>query len=515
MVRFGDRALGLLGVAVLGGALAQAACSSSVFVCHGDDDCRSGGMSGTCEATGYCSFPDPSCASGARYGGLAGDSLADECVPPGEGSTGTDTSSGSSTAATTTATSVDATGPQDDSSSGSETTATSATTDAPTTGDASVCGNGDVEPGEDCDDENRIDGDGCNGDCTASGTLRWELVEDGPSGLADGAASIDIDADDRVYVGAWFTIDQSPQLAARSVSADGEIAWTSYVPSVVAWDSAYAWGLALDSAGDVVLAGDAELDRAPQWVVAHFDEDGEAGWLVVEPGEAFGAATGNSVWVAGRSAEGEARVVGYSNEGDPQYEHTGNPLDPSDDSIPWDVAIDDGNVLAVGELLTETSHAYAVLASPEGTLLSSLELASDWTQALALARSPDGWWIVGGSDVQGGGWLARISTGIDLVEGPAIVTELNASASLHGVAFGPAGEAVLVGWQAGIADQDALVQKYGPDGALAWTRTYDGGAGKPDYARDAVITSDGTIVIAGHVGALTDEGDFWLFAVSE
>lgn len=69
------RWLSLLALAaVLGG------CSSEVFVCQHDSGC---GADGTCEGTGYCSFPDETCASGRRYGDHAANGLAGECVNPG------------------------------------------------------------------------------------------------------------------------------------------------------------------------------------------------------------------------------------------------------------------------------------------------------------------------------------------------------------------------------------------------------------------------------------------------
>ncbi len=56
---------------------------SSVFTCEQSDQCRQPGSLGTCEADGFCSFPDLGCPSGRRYGDLAGDGQAGECVPEG------------------------------------------------------------------------------------------------------------------------------------------------------------------------------------------------------------------------------------------------------------------------------------------------------------------------------------------------------------------------------------------------------------------------------------------------
>ncbi|CAN5698241.1 hypothetical protein BH11MYX3_BH11MYX3_07280 [soil metagenome] len=61
-----------------------AACSpygGGAFHCDRDDQCTGGG---TCQLDGLCSFADPGCPSGQRYGGLAG-GLSNSCVMGGIG----------------------------------------------------------------------------------------------------------------------------------------------------------------------------------------------------------------------------------------------------------------------------------------------------------------------------------------------------------------------------------------------------------------------------------------------
>lgn len=83
------------------------ACQSDgqAFECTTNDQC---GADGTCQPTGFCSFPDTTCPSEQRYGSLAGDRLADTCVPESDSSTSDDATSsvamtaGSSTSNTST-----------------------------------------------------------------------------------------------------------------------------------------------------------------------------------------------------------------------------------------------------------------------------------------------------------------------------------------------------------------------------------------------------------------------------
>ena len=57
----------------------------AAFVCQSDGQCTGG----TCEPGGYCSFPDDSCPSRARFGEHAPAGIANECVtPPGDDTDG-------------------------------------------------------------------------------------------------------------------------------------------------------------------------------------------------------------------------------------------------------------------------------------------------------------------------------------------------------------------------------------------------------------------------------------------
>ena len=72
------------------GPLSGWACTLT-FPCDTDEQCTRDGATGVCQASGYCSFPDPSCDSNQKYGDLAPGDLAGACVPVAAGS-GSDTS---------------------------------------------------------------------------------------------------------------------------------------------------------------------------------------------------------------------------------------------------------------------------------------------------------------------------------------------------------------------------------------------------------------------------------------
>jgi hypothetical protein len=81
----GPRWVGLRCAAAL--VLAGVSCGcmklASGFACRSSDQCLYQGVNGTCEPSGWCSFPDATCASGRRYGSAAGGGYASTCATPG------------------------------------------------------------------------------------------------------------------------------------------------------------------------------------------------------------------------------------------------------------------------------------------------------------------------------------------------------------------------------------------------------------------------------------------------
>ncbi len=65
-------------------ALVVACGSTDAFVCMDDSVCVNEGIGGVCQPLGYCSFPDPTCDSGYRYGDNAREDVAMQCVPVDE-----------------------------------------------------------------------------------------------------------------------------------------------------------------------------------------------------------------------------------------------------------------------------------------------------------------------------------------------------------------------------------------------------------------------------------------------
>jgi len=69
--------------------LAGGCLNIGAYACTDSNQCRKGDQPGFCQPTGYCSYADPACPTGFRYGDEADADLAGECVDP-PGATDTD-----------------------------------------------------------------------------------------------------------------------------------------------------------------------------------------------------------------------------------------------------------------------------------------------------------------------------------------------------------------------------------------------------------------------------------------
>lgn len=83
------------------------------------------------------------------------------------------------------------------------------------------CGDGLLQHGEACDDGNATEGDGCNPDCRASGTVAWEreLIFQGF------LSAVDVAPDGAVYLAGAVTSSPTRAWAARLDARDGMIDW--------------------------------------------------------------------------------------------------------------------------------------------------------------------------------------------------------------------------------------------------------------------------------------------------
>ncbi len=128
------------------------------------------------------------------------------------------------------------------------------TTAADSTGPESLCGNGELDPGEECDDANLIEDDQCYSNCLIPYEVLWTSIYDG--GAFESARSVRFDAQGNLYVLGISTIGFNMfDLWLRQYLPDGSEGWTwtysSPVGGIAEWGVELAW----HPSGDLIIVG--------------------------------------------------------------------------------------------------------------------------------------------------------------------------------------------------------------------------------------------------------------------
>ena len=484
-------------IAATGACFTVGACLQfGAYVCASDDACQSGGAQGICQPSRFCSYPDTTCESGQRYDEYAGDGLADECVEVEEAGT--------------------TTGPVEESSSSSEASSSGVAASEDTGDPLPECGNGVVEGDEDCDDDNDVDGDGCNSDCTESGTVLWDVVHPELGSVARGVA-----------VGPTGNV---AVVGGRTESMQSDVLVLLYDPDGVAqWQRTHASagdGLdegrqaTFDDAGNLYVTAYVTLNEempphgADSWT-RQYDPRGGTGWTATFNGPTNGgdrtfdvawrdgevAVAGNTIgdtWVRGYSADsGDTRWT-WSMPLAAMLPDSASSIAVTEDAVfvAGDVGNDDmgrdawfARLTVVGDTATED---WIEIVDPGGTPIDV---------AYGLDIAPDGGLVVGGRRNELA-WVARY-TADGVFEWERFDDTLQTPSDVRGVAVDDTGQIVAVGYETDPEQgEDAFVTKYDADGSMVWTRRYDGPAGGTDRARAVAVGPDRTIAVSGFTDAV-------------
>jgi cysteine-rich repeat protein len=383
---------------------------------------------------------------------LGSASCFDEATSPtGEGPTATETGT-SSPSPTSTSSDVTATseGSTADASDASDLDSSEVgTTSADSTGASPACGDGTVDDGEECDDGNAVDADGCNANCVASGRLLWQ-VRDGDIDEDAGRGIVVVPNGDVFAIGTVFVDGIHEDIWLASWSNEGE---QRFSHDIDLDGESYERGVDITAGpGGLFLAITTEQGAAQ--MQASFDRGAhtEPQLLVGAEGVAFTplavAASASSYYVAG-SAEtvpSSPALVRLTQFFAPQW------------------AVDD----PVGDDLA----TYTGVAAVEGDRTVSCGVTGGGTVGFLQGRAADGtleW------------------TRPDLPR-------------LRDVTIANDGEIIVVGTSFSPATQEDLhVARLLPDGsAQVWRRDIDGGGGADEQGRGVAIDVQGHITVAGN-----------------
>ncbi len=381
---------------------------------------------------------------------------------------------------------------------------------------ASHCGDGilDGDQGEACDDGDGDDGDGCNVDCSISGTPLWSLNYDVDAAPNSAATAVAITPTDDIVVTAYAS--GGPGIAATNVrgfTAEGDPVWTT--PIVGGLDT-IASAVAVSGRGQIAIGG--YSDQLTSWVVGAnangnltweegFDQPSRVADIAALPDGGFVEVRGDT-----------SNLLFYPAFVD-RYDASGNAV--------WSQMFDEP--IAVASVVANPSGGFLVAG-----LLASGKLDDDdplwlrryddrnqpvWTQTDpshhgvgGLTVAADGTiYVSGHDDLTDELWLASLDSNGNEQWARTYVPEGNSAAYGSAVAPTSDGGVFVVGSRSIDSNWDILVRRYSAQGDLLWQEIAGGSNGNNGFqsGADCAVDSEGNLIVVGTVS--TESGrEAWL-----
>jgi cysteine-rich repeat protein len=406
--------------------LATCSClPAPVYECDEDEHCAGLGASARCEPIGYCSEEDLNCGSGRRFHEYAGDGLAGQC------------------------------------------------TDV-------TCGDGEVQPTEDCDDANEIDGDGCNNDCRMSGSELWKVGYASPGDGRDRCYSVAVDeAGDAVVIGHVTNEGRGWDLWVRKYTSDGEVGWTWVLDGPGHADEE-GWSVVATGDGQWLVAGSVSTaDGYTDAWIGRLDADGILVWDVQ--------------WDGGESYVDVARDVALAVDGDV----VAIGYDTIDRNAETDLWFQRRTL--DGQGLAWTQHRPGLEDNAQDRGHGLAQVAGGFV-GVGVKQTVDStrYWVEQFDDLGNTVWAEEGQAG-------------QPNAVWTAVAAMPNGDVMLAGWRASPAgDGDMWLQQRGSGGELVWETTVGSPGGDDDKANALVVDARGGFVVGGEMGAGSGSTDAWI-----
>ena len=372
----------------------------------------------------------------------------------------------------------------------------------------SPCGNGDMDPGEECDDGNDVNGDGCQNDCTTTGGETVWTVEIPEHGLARGATALP---------GGGFAIVTAGSL--QRFDTDGQLVWIE----TEAFLDRHPNTVTLDVDGNLLVGGGIDID--PKFVIndafigAFSVDDGSNVWMQTygQPRDVVSMAVGSdgTIFMGGYDGgEGGSCVFNGAtgSTGDELWIVTHPDTCDESGSVTDILVRPDGNAVyaatlgLLGSLWLET-------VAPDGTVESTIILEQGdgipihWS--VDLAR--DGGLVVTGAD-------SGLDSDVAILRFDDEGNELWRSTLavegwdyIYDAQLGPDGTIFYCGGN-GADPPTGIYGAFYPDGEHSWSQSFAGdGEGRNEVTSIALL-SDGTLLLAGGIG--TGSTALWLRKVA-
>ena len=404
------------------------------------------------------------------------------------------------------------------------------TTDPTTssTTEPAVCGNGTLESGEQCDDGNDVEGDGCESDCSLSpGAAYWTRTHD-QSGKIDEGAGVATDGVGNIYVVANVEDANNQQdIWIRKYDPTGVSLWTQqYDGGVGSIDSVSS--VTSDDAGFMIAVGRQSTGgMGSDFWLSRCDPQGQLLWAFTDAGPIFGAdiamLPGGEFVVSGsikQNGDDNAWIRRYDGSGAEVWTRVYEGADNGPDTAS-SVAVDGaGNILVAGRTFTmvEGFNIWLRRYTPDGQVDWSVERDGpvggiDWANGIADDPLSGEIAVVGRVDGEGGSvdiWIAKYDdAGVEQWE---VIHDENGETDLaNDVDIDSAGNVIVVGQTEFGAQDDIWIGKYSAAGDELWIDVYGNEAGEEDLARAVAVDPFDDIVTVGYETLIASfDSDVWI-----
>lgn len=356
-------------------------------------------------------------------------------------------------------------------------TTDASTTAVDSTGPVAECGNGIVEDGEECDDQNVLDDDDCSSACTIPFVELWTVTYDG--GDADVANHALFDEEGNLYVLGNVEVGGQYDVWLRQYTPDGREGFT--------WTYAGAFG------GD-------DFGRRMAWL------DGD---LVIVGTEAT-ETNGDDVLILRLSLADQTPVWTQ------QYDGPGSGPEPADNGdYGGGIAVDaDGNLLVAASISVDGQMADISLRKldPDGGELWVHQYddptAHDVDTASAVVVDGTDVYLIGNSFITADteqSWIRKLDT-----DGGELWTQTIPGVEFTNGALDSQGNLVLVGLEDDNPDNVNLwAGKFDADFAELATTTHDGPSGSYDVAGGVALGASDSVYLTGSITIVGQQANIW------
>lgn len=388
------------------------------------------------------------------------------------------------------------------------------------TGPAGVCGNEEVEAGEECDDGNTDDGDGCYSNCTLPFEIAWTASVHGGAGDDFGGDVVTDDAGN-IYIGGWTSIAVGDtDVWIQQITADGRLGWSFTQGGVPGGDDV---GFALAWAGsDLIIVGAQSQPLGEDGLVARVDSsDGSLVWVQYFDGPSA-SENGDRITQVAVDSDGSIVVAGRTSVDDVDADAWVAKLDDMG-ALVWEqtyagafgafdtyngLGIDpDGNVRVIGfeevsagefDYFTATFDANGNDTGQEALAYTATDLAIDGAGLVAITgnEQPGNTFFDGSIHLYDAGFVEQWVTYVD---GPTSDFDI-----MEAVAFAPDGELYVAGTVTELNEQSNLwAGRIGPDGQRRWEDIHNNDRlNIGEFGTAMAIDADGNAIAVGQENQL-------------